>query len=163
MAGVDIDKGFIDLGYELFQDRDRFKAQFVVGDVLNSSASLEPLYGQFDIINASSFFHLFGWDDQVTIGQRLVRFFKPEADKAMIVGRQVGAYEAQNLEEWREQAKVDAATRRHYRHDLASWQLLWDEVGAKTGTKWETGGELIERSEEDVGAPFLHFVVKLRG
>lgn len=79
LAGIDIDQKFIDLGFELFRDKDRFESRFVVGDVLNSSSSLDQLDGQFDIVHAASFFHLFGWDDQIQIAQRLVRFFWPDA------------------------------------------------------------------------------------
>lgn len=159
---MDIDKDFISLGYELFQDRDRFQAQFVVGDALNSSPSLEPLDGQFDIIHASSFLHLFGWDEQVRIGARLVRFFKPETkEAAMIVGRQVGAYEAPSLQVWREQ--LAEGTVKNYRHDLKSWQLLWDEIGEKSGTKWEATGEFFSRMNDGITAPILQFTVKKVG
>lgn len=162
LAGTDIDKEFISLGYELFQDRDRFPAQFVVGDVLNSSPSLDSLDGQFDIIHASSFLHLFGWDEQVRIGTRLVRFFKPETkEAAMIVGRQVGAYEAPSLEPWREQ--LAKGTVKNYRHDLKSWQLLWDEIGEKSGTKWEATGEFFSRMHDGITAPILQFTVKKVG
>lgn len=146
----------------MFQDRDRFQARFVVGDVLNSSASLEPLDGQFDIIHASSFLHLFGWDDQVRIGTRLVRFFKPESATAMIVGRQVGLYEAPSLEAWREQEQASRAEgkSKNFHHDLKSWQLLWDEIGAQTGTKWEVSGEMFSRMADEIPTPILQFTVK---
>lgn len=162
LAGIDVHQEFIDLGYELFQDRDRFQARFVVGDVLNSSPSLEPLDGQFDIIHASSFLHLFGWDDQVRLGMRLVRFLNPEAKAAMVVGRQVAVYEAPSLEAWRkQQASEHADGKRHnYHHDLNSWQLLWDEIGDKTGTRWETSGELFSRMSDEIPTPIMRFVVK---
>lgn len=130
--------------------------------MLNSSPSFEPLDGQFGIIHASSFFHLFGWDDQVKIGVRLVRFLKPETKAAMIVGRQVGTYDATSLEAWREEQANLGVTgwRKNYQHDLTSWQLLWDEIGAKTGTKWETSGEFFSRAADGILTPVLQFTVK---
>ncbi|KAJ4412915.1 hypothetical protein N0V82_008675 [Gnomoniopsis sp. IMI 355080] len=162
LAGIDVHQEFVDLGYELFQDRDRFQARFVVGDVLNSSPSLKPLDGQFDIIHASSLLHLFGWDDQVRLGTRLVRFFNPEAKAAMVVGRQVAVYEAPSLEAWRKQQATEHADgkRHNYHHDLKSWQLLWDEIGDKTGTKWKTSGELLSRMSDEIPTPIMRFTVK---
>ncbi|KAJ4397042.1 hypothetical protein N0V93_001266 [Gnomoniopsis smithogilvyi] len=161
LAGADVHKEFIDLGYELFQDRDRFQARFVVGDVLNSSPSLDSLDGQFSIIHASSFFHLFGWDDQVKIGTRLVRFFQPESTTAMVVGRQVGRYEAPSVEAWREeQARGVEGKSKNYHHDLKSWQLMWDEIGGKTGTMWEVSGEFFSRVADGIASPILQYTVK---
>lgn len=68
LIGTDMQQGFLDLGYDLFKDRDTLE----------------------DIIHAAALFHLFDWEDQVILGIRLVKFFKKDASKAMIVGRQIG-------------------------------------------------------------------------
>ncbi|KAK3934708.1 hypothetical protein QBC46DRAFT_453995 [Diplogelasinospora grovesii] len=133
LVGSDLRKEFIDLGYELFRDRDTFKGRFVAGNMLDpDDASVKGLDGTVDMIHAASFFHLFGWDDQVKVGQRMVRFFKGEA-RAMIVGRQAGTHEAGGFA--REEGK-------RYIHSQQSMRRLWDEIGNRTGTKWVVEAEL---------------------
>ncbi|KAK4185424.1 hypothetical protein QBC35DRAFT_524926 [Podospora australis] len=47
------------------------RGEFVVGDILNpDDENLKRLNGRVAIIHAASFFHLFGWDDQVAVGER---------------------------------------------------------------------------------------------
>ncbi len=129
------------MGYELFKDRETFKGHFVAGDMLDpENTSLQVLDGKLNIIHAASFFHLFGWEDQVDIGTRMVRFFKPGAKKPTIVGRQIG-----------NRSPVDPEVHAQrglgrYHHNPESLQKLWDEIGAKTGTKWKVEMAVLEDS-----------------
>lgn len=61
LYGTDLQPRFLELGYELFRDRDWMKEGiFVAGDMLQENdANLDVLTGKIDIIYASSFFHLF--------------------------------------------------------------------------------------------------------
>ncbi len=86
------------------------------------------------MVHAASFFHLFGWDDQVRVGERIVRFFKPGAKAPLVLGRQVGSPNPPSLEEYR------ASGETRYHHSPESLQLLWDEIGARTATKWKAHG-----------------------
>src|SRR5207244_310371 len=116
LAGTDLRPEFVDLGYKLFHDRGRFTARFVTGDMLDpADTGLQTLNGGFDIVHTASFFHLFGWDDQVLVGERIVRFFKPTA-KALVLGRQVGSYEPPTLEAYREKGD------KRYYHNAESLQ-----------------------------------------
>ncbi|ROV92283.1 hypothetical protein VSDG_07237 [Cytospora chrysosperma] len=100
LAGTDLRPEFIELGYELFRDRDTFEAKFVTGDILDANnAGLATLDGDFDIIHAAAFFHLFDWSTQVKIGERLVRFFKPGTSNALLVGRQIGSRQPLRVEQ----------------------------------------------------------------
>jgi len=138
LAGTDLRPEFVELGYELFRDKDTLEAQFVTGDALDvNNKSLDVLDGRFDIIHSASFFHLFGWDDQIKAGERIVRFFKPEA-KALILGRQVGSREPVSLDVYR------ASGEKRYHHDVQTLQALWNEIGKRTGTKWKATGELFD-------------------
>ena len=50
-----------------------------------------------------------------------------------------------------------------YRHNLETWQDLWDEIGDNTGTKWKTSGTLREMkpsSPWSSGRAGLDFVIK---
>jgi len=125
-----------------------------------NESALEVLDGRVDMIHAASFFHLFGWADQVRLGERMVRFFKKGAAEAMILGRQRGVREPMSREEHEQKGLVK------YHHNPESFQVLWDEIGSKTGTKWKVDAELIEEArgrdntEMRVG---LRFIVKKVG
>ncbi|KAB8342708.1 hypothetical protein FH972_022308 [Carpinus fangiana] len=141
LYGADLRLEFLDLGYDLFRDKGKIKAHFYEGDALalpgsEAEGGLKELNGQFDIVHAASFLHLFSWEDQVTAACRLVSFFKPDAKEAVIFGRQIGT-----LKPGKYQRRNDPNGSR-FAHDLNTFQQLWDGVGEKTGTKWKLEGEL---------------------
>ena len=156
LVGADLRTEFVELGYELFCDKSRFEAQFVTGDILDDqdSALAAALDGKFDMIHAASFFHLFGWDDQVRVGERLVRFLKTGAKDALVLGRQVGSENPPNLEEYY------ASGKRLYPHNVESFQRMWDIIGEKTGTKWRVSGGLFEMPFDAVSGTMINFVVR---
>lgn len=141
LAGTDLRPEFVELGYELFRDKEILESQFVTGDALDANdMSLEVLHGKFDIVHTASFFHLFGWDDQLKVGKIIVKFFKPDA-KALVVGRQVGTRQPITVSESKGLGK------KKYHHDVKTFQELWDEIGKSTVTKWKVTGELIDSVE----------------
>lgn len=78
LSGSELEAGFIDLGYDLFRDRDALQAKFSVNDFFDETTQNEVLQeGAFDYIYAASFFHLFGWEEQVQAFSRAVRLLKP--------------------------------------------------------------------------------------
>lgn len=173
LAGLDIQAAFIDLGFELFRDRARWKGRFVVGDLLASASAsssssspsasmVDALDGQFGVLHAASFFHLFGWDEQIRIAERLVRFFRADAADALVVGRQVGNREPPTVEAWREeQARGgEGGWKKHYHHNIQTFQALWDEVGRKTGTLWKVTGQLNDESTEKGQRTVMRFAVR---
>ncbi|EOD48918.1 hypothetical protein UCRNP2_4326 [Neofusicoccum parvum UCRNP2] len=66
LMGVDIDVRFIDLGYDLFRDRDRLGAEFCFGDILDE-AFLAEKREEIDMIYLGNFLHLFGVEQQKSI------------------------------------------------------------------------------------------------
>jgi len=96
--------------------------------------ALERVDGRVSIIHASNFWHLFSWPQQLAMAMRLVKFFRVGEKRAMIYGRQVGTAKAAN------QSKSGGS----YLHDQKSFQRLWDEVGAVTGTTWRVEMEFLE-------------------
>lgn len=147
---------FIDLGYELFLDRDKFEGQFFTGNMLDTSdTSLDVLNGTVDIIHAASFFHLFGWDDQVKLGERIVKLFKPDSPKALLVGRQVGNPQPKDHAEHTELGLG------RYHHNPETLQKLWDLIGEKTSTKWKVNAEIIDLiPDSDVPRIGIRFYVE---
>ncbi|CAI4215730.1 unnamed protein product [Parascedosporium putredinis] len=83
------------IGFELFRDRHRTPAGFVVGNMMDDvDEGLEKIDGRISIVHASNFWHLFNWTQQLAMAVRLVRFFKMGEKRAMIYGRHVGTHKA---------------------------------------------------------------------
>lgn len=124
----DLRVNFWDYGYDLFLDKRTLKAKFIEADIFNADSALKQLDGTIDIISASSFFHLFLWDDQVKAAKRVVQLLKPVAG-SMIIGQQG----------WQEEAKSFHMLKGHdlFWHNLESWKRMWKQVGEETGTEWE--------------------------
>ena len=136
--GVEIEKPFIDLGYDLFLDRAKLpSANFIAADMIDPESDAKNLFGQIDIVYASQFFHLWGWDNQVEVGKAVTKLLNP-ARKSLIVGYQIGAIVP------RETQKAPTKDGKMYLHDSASLQKLWDEIGEATGTKWTVEARLDE-------------------
>ncbi|KAK7960424.1 Methyltransferase trt5 [Apiospora saccharicola] len=106
LFGADLERPFIEAGFELFRDREAAfgrGATLVVGDALaegqgEGDPALEVLDGKISIVHASAFFHLFTWADQLVAARRVVRFFREDDERdgeergaAMIFGRQVAS------------------------------------------------------------------------
>ncbi|CAI4215444.1 unnamed protein product [Parascedosporium putredinis] len=88
LIGLDINPTLIEIGFELFRDRHRTPAGFVVGNMMDDvDEGLEKIDGRISIVHASNFWHLFNWTQQLAMAVRLVRFFKMGEKRAMIYGR----------------------------------------------------------------------------
>lgn len=126
----DIRQDFYDIGYDLFADRSTLKSQFFQADIFDDNSSLvQNLTGKVNIVNAASFFHLFSWDQQVTVAKRLVGLLAAQPG-SMVIGRQVGHADPVDPDD-------KANTPTHYRHNPATWKRLWEQVGQETRSKWE--------------------------
>ncbi|SPN99012.1 uncharacterized protein DNG_02051 [Cephalotrichum gorgonifer] len=134
LIGLDLDPSLIEIGFKLFRDRRKSPASFIVADILNADdKDLEMLDGRVSIVHASNFWHLFSWTQQLAIAVRLTKVFMEGERRAMIYGRQVGI------------AKPETQNRAgdSFLHNEASFQELWDQVGALTGTRWMVEMEFV--------------------
>ena len=127
LHGSELEQDFIDLGYELFGDRESLKATFSSGDFFApGTAGLE---GQsFDIIHAASFFHLFSWSEQVQAMTKAVFLLKLESG-SMIFGRQLTVTDPGP---WKVKT---ARSGEMYRHSGETFKELVAEVAEKTGVQ----------------------------
>ncbi|KAK8029765.1 Methyltransferase [Apiospora rasikravindrae] len=89
LIGTDLQPAFLQLGYELFADRDRFEATFVSGDVF-AEDFLAEYRGKVDIVYLGSFLHLFSEPQQRVVVRQLRRLLRPRAG-SMVFGRNLGA------------------------------------------------------------------------
>lgn len=143
LYGLEVIDGFVELGFELFKDKATMQSQFIVMDLLATPSVPAQLQGKVDFIFASSFFHLFGWDDQLTLSRRAVEMLKPEAG-SMIFGHQLGCVEAE------EKAVPDVPSGKVYFHDPESFRKFWRIVGEETGTEWKVQVKSNEGGIEDM-------------
>ena len=145
LYGFDLESRFIDIGYELFQDRDKLHATFLSGDILatphtKESGQLDLLCGKIDVVFASSFLHIWDWDDMLTATKRLVSFTSAKAG-SMVVGRQLGSRVAGSH-------FMPTKKGTSYRHNVESMQRFWEQVAEETGSEWRVEGDLYAGEKE---------------
>lgn len=136
MLGFDIADHW-EVGYDLFRDRDKFDAQFAEADLMaiESSDKLTALKGRVSIIYICQVLHQWDWKGQVEAAKKLVYFSKVGT---LVLGFQIGRAEAQEVQ------TKSLSSYKHWRHDPASLQRMWDVVGEETGTKWKVVGRMME-------------------
>lgn len=140
MVSVDIVNHW-EVGFEMYRDRESFKAKFVEANVLKRqhSPELNMLKRQMDVINVCAVLHQWDWDGQVEAAREITAFSKLGT---LVVGYQIGNIHA------KEEANP-ATKHKQQRHNPESFAKMWAEVGEATGTKWKTEGWL--RSWEHLG------------
>lgn len=136
LYGAELEAPFIDMGYELFRDKETFGAHFVVADIFDVSEAraLRALEGRVHIVHVGLFLHLFDWPQQVAACERIVRILKPERG-ALVLGQQMGTTAP---------GRVDHGHKVLFKHDARTFEKLWAEVGEKTGTRWVVKASLDE-------------------
>lgn len=145
LYGTDLEAGFIDLGYDLFLDKETLKSHFFAADALNPDSDLNQLKGQISIIYAGFFFHLFTFDQAVEIAVRLIGIMKAEKG-SLILGKQAGSPTADDrLLDLKAAGKL-------WRHSPESWTKVWQVAGQKSGTKWRVNAVLEENDAKEAWA-----------
>jgi len=147
LVGVELHQGFIDLGFELFRDREggdgegygdgkggqRGKGglRFYQGDLLADGGVWDLLDGGFDVVNLGMLLHCFTWEEQVRVLERCVGLLKT-GKGVSIVGITCGTVDGR-VEELAGK-KVPA-------HNEETFGRLVKEVAEKTKTEWEVDVE----------------------
>ena len=126
--GSELEQGFVNLGFKLFQDRDRLWTNISSGDFFADDVA--GLAGkQFDIIHAASFFHLFSWDDQVEAISRAICLLKPKPG-SMVFGRQTAVSQAKEVEH-----PANKRSGNMFRHDMESFQRMVKGIAKRMNIK----------------------------
>lgn len=89
LIGCDIEESFMQLGYELFEDRNSLEATFIPGSVFEDDF-LVQYHGKVDIVYMGSFLHLFNEAKQRIIVGHLQKLLRPRKG-SMVFGRHLGA------------------------------------------------------------------------
>lgn len=137
LYGAELFQELHDTGYNLFLDRNRFKANMYQADIFDPERPLKELEGRMDIVYVGLFLHQFDWEGQIRAGERIVRLMK-DVPGVMIVGRQIGSTEAGLVLTGGKDGTIS------YRHNLESFRKYWSEMGEKTGTQWRVDAKLME-------------------
>lgn len=127
LYGSDLKPEFMELGYDLFLDRASMQAHFIAADIFAATSPLDQLDGTVDIIQASSFFHLFGRDEQLQAGAKVMKLLK-HVSGSMIFGRQMGRPGGAGTGGSKSGGKA-------YWHDEESFHKLWNEIANEAGVK----------------------------
>ncbi|KAF6235302.1 hypothetical protein HO173_006497 [Letharia columbiana] len=136
LYGADLHGEFLELGYALFRDRRTLRATFFPADVLDPrDLPLRGLDGEMDVVHLGLFLHHFDFPACVRVCVRVVRLLRPRAG-SLVMGVQVGALVADVVPIPIPSGGV------LFRHDLASFARLWEEVGRVTGTEWRVEARL---------------------
>lgn len=98
--GSELRPEYIELGYELFRDRNSLKTKMIapgnIYDLKDGKGGLNELAekGGVDTIHASCFIHLFDYDGQIEVCTLLTKLLKDKKG-SKLVGRQAGAWDGQ--------------------------------------------------------------------
>ena len=133
--GMDIEGKFFDLGYDLFRDRNTLRSTFLAGDILDPRVDWTAIDGKMDILNLSSFLHLFNWENQVRATRRLIQFLRPQPG-SLIVRRHLGSLTAKE----HPTLANDGST--NFRQNVESYERMWKQLGDETGTAWRVEASL---------------------
>ncbi|KAF2160974.1 hypothetical protein M409DRAFT_28580 [Zasmidium cellare ATCC 36951] len=138
VTGSELEPTFVDLGYELFRDKQNLNAAFKTGDFFG--ADVGGLKGMsFDYIFAASFFHIFTWEEQVEAMSRAVGLLKQKPG-SMIFGWQTGSKTP------RLRPHDAARSGEMYSHNEQSLEKLVSEVAEKTGVELSTKVDVVGRA-----------------
>jgi 2-polyprenyl-3-methyl-5-hydroxy-6-metoxy-1,4-benzoquinol methylase len=129
LYGVELEAPFIDLGYDLFRDRNTLKAEFMQGDILDvdDSSELKALQGTVDFVHLGMVLHIFDCDKQRKLLEACVSMLKPEAG-CLIVGQAVG--DVQGV------AGPGQNGETSFKHSCESFRRIWNEIEELTGIRF---------------------------
>jgi len=138
VTGVELNQGFIDLGYELFRDKDMLNHRMVAANVMESVDSIEsplcPFVGKQSVVQLGMILHLFTWEEQLVVFEHAIQLLKPDETGTLIIGQASGNLDGIPIgEAWSHKA---------FKHNVESFEKLVREVEEKTGTQWKVAASL---------------------
>lgn len=128
LYGAELEERYLELGYELFCDRETFTPKLVVADIFDKDGALKQIDGQMDIVHLGLFLHLFDLEEQRTICERITKLLKKEKG-VLVLGFQLGNLQPKHI--------PFGASKSVFRHDAKTFENLWKEVGERTDSEWK--------------------------
>ena len=145
VVGAELESAFIEIGYELFRDREKLGVRFLSEDVLaledsgstdlaseslQSSAreGLFKLIGYVSVIWTSAFLHLWDLSGQMAVCRKILLLLRDEPG-VRALGRQLGSRIPH------EKKHVTNKGGLMYKHSPESFRKMWGELLGQTGTQ----------------------------
>jgi SAM-dependent methyltransferase len=135
LYGSDLRGEYIELGYDLFRDKDTLKSTFITANILDATSTLNKVKGEFDLVFAGSFFHLWGYEDQVKVSKLVVALLRPQKG-SMIVGRQVGTVNGF------QPGHAPNTMGQMFQHNVESFKKMWKGIGEDIGVTFAVDAKL---------------------
>ena len=135
MYANDVNGELWELGYKLFDDRDRMKARFFQGNILEDTSWLTKLNGEISVILAYQFLHLFSWEKQIQIAKKMVATLKKDT---IIMGSQMGKNRAK---------EKSSPWGTMFYHTPQTFREMWKQVGHETETTWKVEAKMLDLGE----------------
>jgi SAM-dependent methyltransferase len=132
LVGAELSEGFIELGYELFRDREKLGATLLAANILDEEGPLQELKHTFDVVQLGMILHLFSWDEQVVVFKHAIGLLK-DAKGSLIIGQATGHLDGALTPGWRGNT---------FKHNVETFKKLIDQISLETGTRWEAQAEL---------------------
>ncbi|KAK7733032.1 hypothetical protein SLS53_008361 [Cytospora paraplurivora] len=132
LYGAELLGDFIDLGYDLFRDKETLKTRFIQADILDPNSPIQELKGSIDFIHLGMVLHVFGWEDQRKLLETSVQILKPQPG-TLIIGQAVGHTEG---------IYSTGRDSGSFRHNEESFRRLWGEISERTGIRFDVRAAL---------------------
>ncbi|KAH8799096.1 hypothetical protein F5884DRAFT_742654 [Xylogone sp. PMI_703] len=134
LLAADSEGRFIELGYDLFKDRETLKARFYTQNIFDEEF-LPEWHGKVDIIYVGAFLHLFNFEKQQFVVAQLVKLLRKRKG-SLVFGRNIAADNAGDfhLDEF------DV-----FRHNQSTIRELWEQTHEG---KWEVSSEVTRYESE---------------
>lgn len=133
LVGLELRQDFVDLGYELFQDKSDLKSEFLVQNFFADTPKIMSLVKKAKVINSGMFMHLWSWEKQIEVAKRMIDLLTPEKG-AIITGLHFGSRSAGMWKTVKESPM--------FVHNPNTLKDLWDQCAQETGTFWDFGALL---------------------
>lgn len=136
LYGLEMEPEFIRLGYEFFGDEESFQAKFVVADLMDrGNEEVKSLEGSFGVVQLGMVLHIWDFEAQTRACERVVEMLRGEQG-VMVVGQSVGDVDGKEA--------PGRGGKMIFKHNVQSFEKMWEEVGRRTGTKWVVRARLDE-------------------
>jgi len=130
LYGSDLIHAYLTTSYDLFNDKDTFTGTLVQANIFSPELFEKEFHGweaKFKVVHAGLFLHLFTWDQQVAVCEKIVKLLSDE-EGAMFLGEMLGCKGGG-------ERALTTVDKKLFLHDEGTFERLWGEVAAKTGTK----------------------------
>lgn len=136
IIGADSEGRFIELGYELFQDRETLKSHFYTARIFDDDF-LAEWHEKVDIIYVGAFLHLFDFEKQLKVMAQLVKLLRKKPG-SLVFGRNIAADKGGDF-------RMESFDWDLFRHSPDTMQALWNQ--APEG-QWKVDAELMPYRSE---------------